>query len=82
MRNDELIADLEKAYSYMESTGESNSVWLEVISRLRKAEGLAEALDLILPLAKGYAHQNKVGSNGEYVATASSALTAWRQDTP
>lgn len=35
---------------------------------------LAKALGLILPLAKGYAHQNRVGSNQAYIENAEAAL--------
>ncbi|MGV2099013.1 hypothetical protein [Rhizobium sp. 21-4511-3d] len=35
---------------------------------------LREALELILPLAKGYAATNNVGNNGAYIAQAEAAL--------
>lgn len=35
---------------------------------------LARALELILPLSKGYAHQNRVGSNQAYIDNAEAAL--------
>ncbi len=35
---------------------------------------LANALHLILPLAKGYTHQNQVGSNAQYIEEAEKAL--------
>lgn len=39
------------------------------------APALYEALQLILPLAKGYASANRVGSNAEYIAEAEQALS-------
>ena len=37
-------------------------------------KGLREALELVLPLAKGYAHAHPVGSNAEYVRFAEEML--------
>ena len=45
--------------------------------RLRAVNAaLLEALRLILPLAKGYAAQNRVGSNDEYIRISESAIAA------
>ena len=41
---------------------------------LAELERLQEALRLILPLAKGYAHAHPVGSNQEYVNDARAIL--------
>lgn len=47
------------------------------IARLtRERDDLREALVLILPLAKGYAHAHKVGSNAKYVALAERVANA------
>ncbi len=40
-----------------------------------RAEKMEELLALILPLAKGYAHEHPVGSNQKYVEIAESAIT-------
>ena len=37
-------------------------------------EALVEALTLVLPMAKGYAHAHRVGSNEAYVEQAESVL--------
>ena len=50
-----------------------------LISRLDAAE---RALELILPLAKGYAAAHQVGSNAAYVAEAEAALAALRAPEP
>lgn len=42
-----------------------------------KAEGLAHALTVILPMAKGYAFDNQVGRNREMVDHAEKALAAY-----
>lgn len=39
-----------------------------------QAEALREALELIIPLAKGYAHAHPVGSNERYVQQAVEVL--------
>ena len=36
---------------------------------------LREALELVLPMAKGYAHAHPVGSNALYIADAEAALS-------
>ena len=41
------------------------------------ARRMVEALELILPLAKGYAAEHRVGSNQTYVSQAEDALTAY-----
>ena len=47
----------------------------EKIRRLKKQnELMVEALELILPLAKGYARQYNVGSNHKYIIQAQQAL--------
>lgn len=50
-------------------------LWLQ--SQLDTAEGLAEALRLILPLAKGYVFSNNVGSNAAYIREAEAALAKY-----
>lgn len=40
-----------------------------------KIKELVEALLIILPMAKGYAAENRVGSNDRYIEIASKALT-------
>ena len=44
--------------------------------------GVREALELILPLAKGYAAEHPVGSNQAYVEQAQAALTAHAPSAP
>jgi hypothetical protein len=41
---------------------------------------LVEALTLILPLAKGYAAEHRVGSNDRYVAIAEAAVAKVKEE--
>tara|TARA_R110002074_G_C12558458_1_gene667666 strand:+ start:44235 stop:45113 length:879 start_codon:yes stop_codon:yes gene_type:complete len=43
---------------------------------IARVEKLEAVLSLILPLAKGYAAQNRVGSNAEYIASAEETLAS------
>lgn len=43
---------------------------------------LADMLQLILPMAKGYAAEHPVGSNAKYVAAAEAALSDTAQEQP
>jgi hypothetical protein len=52
----------------------TSAMWSEAEE---ECDRLAEALRLILPLAKGYAAANDVGSNQEYVRAAEAVLTAF-----
>ncbi len=45
-----------------------------------RARRLEETLQLILPLAKGYAHANPVGSNQEYVNEADALISALKKN--
>lgn len=46
-----------------------------VAAVLAERDSLREALVLILPMAKGYAHNNDVGNNRKFIEQAESALT-------
>jgi hypothetical protein len=41
---------------------------------LKQQEKLLEALELILPLAKGYVANHKVGSNEDYISFAEDTI--------
>lgn len=60
-----------------EYTGKSIPEHIKEIrqSEREKARGLYETLRLVLPMAKGWAYQNNVGSNRKYVELAKQALT-------
>ena len=53
----------------------------ELESANARIEELVEALELILPLAKGYAHAHKVGSNAKYVRFAEEVVANATPDT-
>lgn len=48
----------------------------ELAEARKQVAALREALDLVPPLAKGYAAQNNVGSNRRYIEVAEAALAA------
>ncbi len=56
--------------------GRARTMYAERVSELQ------DALALILPLAKGYAHAHPVGSNAEYVAHAVALTTCQTCDGP
>ena len=51
-----------------------------IIEIIRKGDKpLLEALKLVLPMAKGYAYKNNVGSNMKYIETAEKAITEFEK---
>ena len=66
-------------------TGEWSDVYGLIIEAARKSQQpsmedeLAEALILVLPLAKGYAHANPVGSNAMLIRKSDEALAKYRE---
>ncbi len=76
MTNAELIEELE---GEQERSAWDKNILSIIISRLKIAEEMAESLELILPLAKGYIQRNKVGSNQLYINTATQALEEWNK---
>ena len=46
-----------------------------------QSDRVREALELILPMARGYAHEHDVGSNKRYVEIAASLFTTSPEDT-
>lgn len=52
---------------------------VEAKNKSERLKAVVEALNLVLPMAKGYASEHRVGSNAEYVLAAEEALAAWRE---
>lgn len=52
----------------------SPAVYDAYIAQAKVVQELVEALDLVLPLAKGYVDKNQVGSNARYIEVADEAL--------
>ncbi len=44
-----------------------------------KVEEYVDTIKLILPMAKGYAYKNQVGSNMKYIKTATQAIHNFHQ---
>ena len=57
----------------MITVDQATSAIIEIIRKGDKP--LLEALKLVLPMAKGYAYKNNVGSNMKYIETAEKAIT-------
>ena len=49
---------------------------------IAKAERMEAALRLILPMAKGYAMENDVGSNRRYIQISEDLLKEYEQEAP
>lgn len=45
-------------------------------ARVAKLEAVRRALEIVLPMAKGYAYEHRVGSNVKYIEMADEALAA------
>ena len=58
-------------------TNRATSAIIEIIRKGDKP--LLEALKLVLPMAKGYAYKNNVGSNMKYIETAEKAITEFEK---
>ena len=69
-----VVADLSKMARAAIAECERGRV--EKIAKLETGLTVVEALKLILPMAKGFAREHRVGSNAEYVLAAEEALTA------
>ena len=58
----------------------ANQATSAIIEIIRKGDKpLLEALKLVLPMAKGYAYKNNVGSNMKYIETAEKAITEFEK---
>lgn len=69
----------ELAYEAEQKLIEAKLRLVEAENNAERLKAVIEALRLILPMAKGYASEHRVGSNAEYVLAAEEALAAWRE---
>ncbi len=53
---------------------------LELSAQSSREKALAEALRLVIPLAKGYSAEHRVGSNQVYIEQAEATLEPYKED--
>lgn len=66
-------------YGHKQNDLEAKANAAFIVLAVNSHEQLVAALELILPLAKGYVATHQVGSNADYIETARAALAAAKQ---